>query len=54
MAATSSYMACIKFSMFGLGWREKRFEKEKGCFNFSSEVGEAQEAKVQEEHEKVK
>ncbi|KAB2037431.1 hypothetical protein Goshw_000023 [Gossypium schwendimanii] len=57
MAATSSYMACTKFSM--LGWSGgKRDLRMKRVLSVSAqqqaEVGETQEAKVQEEQEKVK
>ncbi|XWS23674.1 hypothetical protein CRYUN_Cryun28dG0035300 [Craigia yunnanensis] len=57
MAATSSYMACTKFSMLGWG-RGKRELRKRRVFSVSAqqqaEVGEAEEAKVQEEQEKVK
>ncbi|XP_022768077.1 NAD(P)H-quinone oxidoreductase subunit M, chloroplastic [Durio zibethinus] len=60
MAATSSYMACTKFSMLGWGGGKRDLRKRR-VFSVSAqqqaEVGEAQqtkEAKVQEEQEKVK
>ncbi|XVF36992.1 hypothetical protein REPUB_Repub19eG0106500 [Reevesia pubescens] len=59
MAATSSYMACTKFSMLGWG-RKNRDLRKRRVVSISAqqqaEVGEAQEeAKVQEEQqEKVK
>ncbi|XP_021283881.1 NAD(P)H-quinone oxidoreductase subunit M, chloroplastic [Herrania umbratica] len=58
MAATSSYMACTKFSMLGWG-RGKRDLRKPRVVSVSAQqqaqVGEeAQEAVVQEEQEKVK
>ncbi|OMO61597.1 NAD(P)H-quinone oxidoreductase subunit M [Corchorus olitorius] len=56
MAATSSYMACTKFSMLGWGGEKRELSRKRRAFSVSAqqqaEVGEAQEAaKVQEEQQ---
>ena len=57
MAATSSYMACTKFSMLGWGGGKRDMRKRRVLSvsaQQKAEVGEAEEAKVQEEQGKVK
>ncbi|KAE8724185.1 NAD(P)H-quinone oxidoreductase subunit M [Hibiscus syriacus] len=57
MAATSSYIACTKFSMLGWSGMKKDLRGKK-VLSISAqqqaEVGETQEAKVQEEPDRVK
>ncbi|KAK8625454.1 hypothetical protein V6N13_090326 [Hibiscus sabdariffa] len=57
MAATSSYMACTKFSMLGWSGGKKDLGRKRVVSvsaQQQAEVGEAQEARVQEEQEKAK